>query len=145
MATLAVDKPRAYSLTGAHPDYNEYPAIATDIIYLGAAVGESSSAGTGRPLVAGDNFLGFCQEKCDNSTGAAADKLIKVLQSGYIWLTVTSVDNINDVGDTVYASDDDTFTLASTSNSAIGKLIRYDSTRTNKALVYFEALYRRSI
>lgn len=145
MATLAVDKPRVMQLTGPHPDYNEYPAIAADIIYEGAAVGESSSTGTGRPLVAGDNFVGFCTERCDNSAGAAGDKLIKVLQSGYAWLTVTNVDNINDVGDTVYASDDDTFTLASTGNSAIGKLIRYDANRTHKALVYFEALYRRSI
>jgi hypothetical protein len=95
--------------------------------------------------VAGDTFAGFCDEICDNSAGAAAAKDIKVRQSGYIWLTVTNVDNINDVGDTVYASDDDTFTTASTGNSSIGKLIRYDSTRTHKALVYFEAAYRRSI
>lgn len=145
MATLAVDKPRAYKLTGAHPDYAEIPAIATDIIYEGAAVGESSSAGTGRPLAAGDTFLGFCVEKCDNSAGAAAAKKIKVLNSGYIWLTVTNIDNIDDLGVTVYASDDDTFTTASTNNSAVGKVVEYDSTRTHKALVYFEAAHKRSI
>lgn len=145
MATLAADKPRAYELTGAHPNYNEIPAIASDIIYAGAAVGESSSAGTGRPLAAGDNFMGFAVEQCDNSAGAAAAKRIKVLSTGVVWLTVTSGDNINDYGDTVYASDDDTFTMASTSNSAIGKVARYDSTRANKVLVYFESAVRRSI
>lgn len=144
MATLAKDKPRAYELTGGHPDYNEVPAIAADIIYNGAAVGESSSTGTGRPLVAGDNFMGFCVEQCDNSAGAAGDKLIKVLTKGVAWLTVTNGDNINDWGDTVYASDDDTFTMASTSNSAIGKLKRYDSA-SGKCLVYFEATASRSI
>ncbi len=144
MATLAVDKPRAYENTGGHPDYNEVPVIASDIIYNGAAVGESSSTGTGRPLVAGDNFLGFCIEQCDNSAGAAGAKLIKVYQSGVAWLTVTNGDNINDMNDTVYASDDDTFTMASTSNSSIGKLKRYDSA-TGKCLVYFEAASKRSI
>ena len=66
MSTLAVDKPRVYKLTGAHPDYNEIPAITLDIIYEGAAVGESASAGTGRPLVAADVFLGFCQDSGDH-------------------------------------------------------------------------------
>jgi hypothetical protein len=145
MATLAADKPRTYVLTGAHPDYNEVPSIASDITYLGAAVGESASLGHFRPLAAGDTFAGFCQEQCDNSAGAATAKLIKVLASGEVWLTVTNVDNVDDVGDAVYASDDDTFTNATTGNSPIGKVIRYDSTRTHKALVYFEAAMRRSI
>jgi hypothetical protein len=144
VATLAKDKPRQYENTGGHPAYNEIPAIATDIIYNGAAVGESSSTGTGRPLVAADNFMGFCIENCDNSAGAAGDKLIKVLKRGVAWLTVTNGDNINDYGDTVYASDDDTFTMASTGNTAIGKLIRYDSA-SGKCLVDFEALAARSI
>src|SRR5688572_9025256 len=125
MATLAKDTPRAYEMTGAHPDYNEIPAIATDIIYNGAAVGESSSAGTARPLVAGDNFLGFCIEQCDDSAGAAGAKLVKVYNTGVAWLTVTGGDNIDDYGVTVYASDDDTFVLTSTGNSAIGKIKRY--------------------
>lgn len=144
MATLAKDKPRAYELTGGHPDYNEIPAIATDIIYNGAAVGESTTTGTGRPLAAGDTFMGFCVEQCDNSAGAAGAKLIKVLQSGVVWLTVTGVDNINDYDVTVYASDDDTFVLTATANSSIGKVKRYDSA-TGLALVYFEASTKRSI
>lgn len=144
MATLAKDKPRQFENTGGHPSYNEVPAIATDIIYNGAAVGESSSAGTARPLVAGDTFLGFCVEQCDNSTGAAGDKIVKVLDKGVVWLTVTSGDNIDDLEDTVYASDDDTFTKASTSNSSIGKIKRYDSA-TGKCLVAFEAVTARSI
>jgi len=144
MATLAADKPRQYENTGGHPDYNEVPAIATDIIYNGAAVGESSSTGTGRPLVAADAFMGFCIEKCDNSAGAAGDLLIKVLTRGVAWLTVTGADNIDDFGDTVYATDDDTFTMTSSGASAIGKLKRYDSA-SGKALVAFEAAVSRSI
>jgi len=145
MATLAADKPRVFENTGGHPHYNEIPAIATDIIYAGAAVGESSSAGTGRPLNAGDVFLGFAVEQCDNSAGAAAAKNIKVASKGLVWLTVTNGDNIDDLGVTVYASDDDTFTTASTSNTAIGKIVRYDATRTHKCLVYFEAAGLQSL
>lgn len=145
MTTLAVDKPRAYVAQGDTPVFLELPIIADDIVYEGAAVGESSSAGTGRPLQAGDIFHGFCVEKCDNTGGAAAAKNIKVQSRGYIWLTATNIDNIDDLGVTIYASDDDTFTTASTSNTAIGKVVAYDSTRTHKALVYFEAIGTRSI
>ena len=144
MATLAADKPRAYENTGPHPDYNEIPIIASDTIYNGAAVGESSSTGTARPLVAGDVFYGFCVEQCANEGGAAAAKLIKVLSSGVVWLSVTGATGIADLEDTVYASDDDTFTKSSTSNTAIGKIKRYDSA-SGKFLVDFESLIARSI
>lgn len=146
MATLAKDKPRVFELTGAHPDYNEIPIIADDIVYAGAAVGESTTTGTGRPLNGADAFMGFCVEKCDNTGGSANDKQIKVLSTGYAELVVTGVDNINDEGASVYASDDDTFTLTSTTTSTqIGKVVRVTSTALNKALVYFEAAHRRSI
>jgi hypothetical protein len=145
MATLASDKLRAFEADGAHPSYNELPIIASDTVYAGAAVGESSSAGTCRPLVAGDTFLGFAVEQCANESGAAAAKQVKLLAKGRVWLSLTNGDNIDDLGVTVYASDDDTFTTASTSNSAVGRLIRYDSTRTHKCLVEFEAAYSRSI
>ena len=144
MSTLAKDKPRAYELTGGHPSYNEVPAVATDIIYNGAAVGEATTTGTGRPLVGGDTFMGFCIEQCDNSAGAAGAKLIKVHDEGVVWLTVTGGDNINDYDATVYASDDDTFTLTASGASSIGKVKRYDSD-SGKCLVYFQATSARSI
>lgn len=145
MATLAKDTPRQYELNGGDPVFNEVPIIAADTVYAGAAVGESSSTGTGRPLVAADNFMGFAVETCANEGGAAAAKNIKVRPKGRVWLTVTNGDNINDFSDTVYASDDTTFTMASTGNTAIGKLVRYDATRTPSCLVAFEALAERSI
>ena len=141
MTTLAVDKSRSFELG----DVNEIPVIASDIIYEGAAVGESVSTGTARPLVAADTFLGFAAENVDNSTGAAAAKNVKLITAGSVWLTVTNGDNINDVGDTVYASDEDAFVLTATGNTAIGKIIRYDASRANKVLVAFEAAAVRSI
>ena len=136
MATLAADKIRRFENQWA-PLYNDIPAIASDIIYQGAAVGESSSTGTARPLVAGDTFLGFADMKADNSSGSAAAIDCHVRQSGAVEIPVTSVAADADLGVLVYASDDDTFTLASTGNTKIGKLIRHVSGTT--AIVRFES------
>lgn len=145
MATLTADTPRTFEQTGGHPDYNEIPIIADDIVYAGAAVGESTTTGTGRPLVGGDTFLGFCIEQCDNAGGAAAAKRIKLLESGVAWLTVTGGDNNNDYDAAVYASDDNVFTLtSSTGFTQIGKVKRYDSAK-GQCLVYFESSSKRSI
>lgn len=123
MATLAANTPRSY----VQGDIEEYPVIAADIIYEGAAVGENA-AGYVRPLVAGDQFLGFALEKVDNSAGAAGDKRIKVRRRGRARLTVAGATAItaND-NPPVYASDDNTFTLTSTGNSHIGWVSRWDA------------------
>lgn len=142
MATLTVNKKRTYEVN-EDAVLNDVDIIAADIVYEGAAVGESSSSGTGRPLVAGDVFLGFCIAKTDNASGSASAKQIRVRQKGTVKLAVTGVSGVADVGATVYASDDDTFTLSSTSNTAIGKIVRHVSSTT--VMVRFEAAQVRSI
>lgn len=121
MTTLAIDKPRVYELG----DLNSLPVVATDIIYEGAAVGLSS--GNARPLSAGDTFVGFCINNVDNSTGSAGDKRVQVKTSGEIKLSISGL-AATDVGKPVYASDDDTFTLTASTNSYIGKVVRWEST-----------------
>lgn len=134
MATQTADIPRSYQLG----DLEEYPVIASDIIYEGSAVGENGS-GYARPLVAADPFLGFCIENVDNSTGAAGDKLVKVKTRGKIVLTVTGASAItaND-RPAVYASDDNAFTLTSTSNTKIGYVQRWVA--GSQCVVEFDAL-----
>jgi len=141
MTTLAKNQPRAFE----EGEINDLPVIANDIIYEGAAVGESSTTGTFRPLAAGDNFAGFATRKADNTAvgAAAGDVNVNVKQKGKIQLSVVGVTGVTDEGSTVYASDDDTFTLSSTGNSAIGKIIRYVTGTT--VIVAFEAVSRRSI
>jgi hypothetical protein len=141
MATLAADKVRAFELTGT-PDLNDLPVIAADIIYEGAAVGDNAS-GLARPLVAQDPFLGFAERQCDNSAGAASAKNVRVRSRGFVQLSVATVASAADQGEAVYASDDDTFTLVSTNNTAIGKVHRWVSGTT--CIVYFEAVNLRSI
>lgn len=132
MTTLAADLLRDYSLG----DIDEYPAIASDIIYEGAAVGENGS-GYSRPLVAADPFQGFALEQCDNSTGSAGDKRVKVRTKGCITLPISALAITANDRPAVYASDDNTFTLTASGNSLIGYVRRWVS--TGIAVVEFDA------
>lgn len=131
MTTLAKNVARPFELG----DLNDVGVIATDIIYEGAAVGDNGS-GYARPLVAGDPFLGFAQAKADNSAGAAGAVNVTVKSKGRVQLAVGSL-AITDVGKTVYASDDDTFTLTASTNSAVGRVLRFVS--TGVGIVEFDA------
>lgn len=133
MTTLAANAQRAYQLG----DQEDYPVIAADIIYQGAAVGENA-AGYARPLEAGDPFLGFALSPVDNSTGAAGDLRVTVQRRGSVVLAVTGATAItaND-RPIVYASDDDTFTLTAGSNTPIGRVQRWIA--SGEAIVEFDA------
>lgn len=137
MTTLAAAKPRVFQIA----EFVDIPAVASDIIYEGAAVGDSS--GTARPLVAGDAFLGFADRTVDNSAGAAGAVNVRCRQRGKIVIPVVGAASTDDIGSTVYASDDDTFTLTASSNTAIGKVDSWVTSTT--CIVYFEALAVRSI
>jgi hypothetical protein len=141
MTTLATNKQRTFELTGLEI-YEDIPVIASDIIYEGAAVGDNAS-GLAQPLVAQDPFMGFCVRKADNSAGAASAIKARIMTKGRVVLAVTGVSSAADVGEPVYASDDDTFTLTSTNNTAIGKVVRWISSTT--CVVAFEAVDDRSI
>lgn len=137
MTTLALNSVRDYEV-GFEELQNDLPVIAADIIYEGAAVGENG-VGYFRPLVAADPFAGFAVRQVDNSAGAAGDKKVRVRSQGVVKLTVAGVTSIANGQDgvDVYASDDDTFTLTSSSNTKIGRLYRYVS--SGVAFVYFQA------
>jgi len=137
--TLAADTPRAYELG----IIEEYPVVATDIIYEGAAVGENAS-GYARPLVALDPFLGFAESKADNSAGAAGAVNVRVRQKGKVQLAVAGATAVtaND-RPLVYALDDNSFTLTSTGATAIGRVSRWIS--SGVAIVEFDALVAASL
>lgn len=107
---------------------NEFPVIASDIIYEGSAVGLNTS-GYARPLVAGDPFVGFAESKADNSAGSAGAINVRVRMSGTVKLSITSA-ALTDFGKKVFATDDDTFVYLSPivgAYSEIGSVIRYVS------------------
>lgn len=132
MTTLAANKPRAYELGSR----NHIPVVASDIIYEGAAVGVVAASGHARPLSGGDRFAGFAEAKADNSAGAAADINVQLVRAGEISLSVSGA-VITDVGQPVYASDDDTFVFTPTGGSFIGFVKRFVS--SGVVIVEFDA------
>ena len=130
MTTLAVNKTRDYQMG----DEEEYLVIASDIIYQGAAAGDNG-AGYARPLVAGDLFRGFAIAIADNSAGSAGTISVNVKKRGNVTLSVSGV-TITDVGQPVYATDDDTFTMSPIGASFIGFVDRFIS--SGLAVVSFD-------
>lgn len=122
MTTLAAAAIRPQELG----DVGEYPVIASDIIYAGAAVGLVAGTGHARPLVGGDKFVGFAESTVDNSSGAAAAKRVRTLMRGMMELSVTDA-VITDVGVAVYAQDDNAFSFNPVAGSFIGYLTRFVS------------------
>lgn len=122
MTTLAVDVSRNLELGSI----SEYAVIASDIIYKHAAVGLVAGTGHARPLVAGDRFVGFAEKQADNASGAAAAKNVRTQTSGRVQLAVTGA-LITDVGQPIYATDDDTFVFTPVASSFIGFVERFIS------------------
>lgn len=122
MTTLAADKPRP--MEGGI--VNAFPVIASDIIYEGAAVGLVDATGHARPLNAADRFAGFCQIRADNAAGAAAAINVEVKEAGKVQLAVTGA-LITDIGQPVYASDDDTFSFNPVGGVFVGRVHRFVS------------------
>lgn len=124
MAQLTAEKARAFKLG----DTEEYPVIAAGIIYEGSLVGENAS-GYARQLVAADPFLGVALETVDNTGGAAGAKSVKVRTMGVLAnVPIASIAITANDRPLAYASDGDTFTLTSASNSRIGSVRRFVST-----------------
>lgn len=115
MATLTGDIQR----TIYEGKFHEFPMVAADIIYGGAAIGLDAATGYARPLVAGDPFLGFADYRADNATGAAGDVFVRVRKYGQIQLPIAGL-AMTSVGKEVYAADDNTFTLTAGTNTRIG-------------------------
>jgi hypothetical protein len=152
MAALTADKSRVFENTGPHPEYDEQPVAAAALIYAGAAVSIDGS-GNARSLVVADaKFAGFAGARVNNSAsaygsngvaGAAGARRVNLFARGYVKLSVTGVSSNVSKDAAVYATDEDTFTLTSTSALQIGKVSRWISGTT--CLVYFESTSLRSI
>ncbi len=132
MTTLATDTYRDAEI-GTR---NEFPVIAADIIYEGSAVGLVKATGHARPLTSVDRFVGFAEKQAANSAGAAAAINVRVIKSGAVKLAVTGA-VITDVGQPVYAQDDNAFSFLKASGVFIGFVRRYVSAAV--AIVEFNA------
>lgn len=141
MANLATTTPRTYQALPTA--YVDYAMAASTTIYEGSALSDTGSATTAtnvaETLVAGENFMGFANTTV--TTGSAVGT-VNAVAEGVIQLVVSGVTAAS-LGVTVYASDGNTFTTTSTSNSSIGKVVKIVSGTT--VLVKFQATGYRSI
>ncbi len=108
-------------------ELRSFKVKGSSTIYKGGYVGLDAATGYARALVAGDTFLGIAYEECDNSAGSDGDKTVRVFTQGDFQVALSGA-ALTDIGSTVYASADDTATLTSTDNSAIGTMVDLLST-----------------
>lgn len=149
MANATTDTARAYE-AGVEPIFNNHGLTASKTVYEGSAVFIDASTNLADDFAAtGKNFAGFAMSKAVQGT----ETTVQVRARGIIKLTVkeetgTPDSGLIDVGDPVYAEDDSTFTVDSTSAVAIGKVHRVESvpnSSTAVCLVYFEAKSLQSV
>ena len=104
------------------------PMVAADIIYAGAIV-KVNAAGFIAPASAeaGAVSAGIAYETVDNSAGASGDKSCKIIRKGTFLLSGAGFSQ-TDVGQSVYASDDQTISNAQGANEQeIGKVVVFVS------------------
>jgi hypothetical protein len=119
MSDLNSDLPRAYELGNE----NSVPIAANTRVYEGMAISVGAD-GYGKPLSAGERFIGFALQRCENANGQAGEKNIRILGKGAVVLNVPGL-TANDVAKAVYATADNSFTLTKAANSRIGVVKRY--------------------
>lgn len=132
MPNLIQNTPRQFQ--GATPigSIRALPASANTQYFEGAALMKDATTGaliSCTPTASG-KFAGFSIEQKDNRTGspyggAVGATTVNVQTEGLVWLTVTKAANFaRGDEDTVYCTDDDTFTVAvGTNNIVVGKVV----------------------
>ena len=140
MAQPTADKPLTWEIHGDEFD-TDLPVAASSVIYAGSLVGKAS--GYFRQLVAADVFGGVALIGSNNGSGAAGAANVHVRATGTLVASVAGVTGVTDEGATVYASDGNTLTLTSASNTPVGKIIRHIS--GTSVAVRIEAAAQRSI
>lgn len=130
MTALTNDTNRVFEVNN---DSNAVALAAGTKVFQGSLIGKTVT-GYGRALEAGDTAMGFAKDNVDNTDGTDGEKIVEVKSMGKVSLFISGL-TIADVGKDVYASDDNTFTLTSTNNSKVGKIIRFE--KSDYAIVYF--------
>jgi hypothetical protein len=92
------------------------------LIYRGALVGLDRSIGYARPLQATDLFQGIAYEKCNNAAGANGDREVTLFTQGDFEFALTGAARTH-IGRPVFATDDNTLTLAGAAAAYVGQII----------------------
>ena len=118
-------------------DTNTVAVAAGAHVFQGMLLG--LNAGYARPYQAGDKIIGFAKEEADNTNGQAGDVKVDVKARGKVCLEIAGVAQAN-IGDSVIATDDDTFAL-DTDGDYFGKVLRLEN--ATSVIVAFDFLYTK--
>jgi hypothetical protein len=149
---LTYDLQRRYGASSALKNHSEraQPVAASTLIYEGAAVGITTGDVARGIGATSDIFAGFAVKRADNSAGAAGDKRVDLVEEGHVELNVTGVSSTTNIGVPIYATDDNTFDLTSSTATLVGRLSAYIGADgyanhgVTTCLVYFQAASRRN-
>jgi len=121
-------------------DYQEYGVASGETLYEGALVALDSNSlavaldGATHSIFAGVR-LGYT---VDNSGGSDNDKLVEVLERGYLKVTVADGITAGSEGTTLYAADDDTINTSSTDAIKVGIVAKVLDASANEVLMLFK-------
>ena len=121
MVKLTKDVVRTYELG----DINEIPVLGGEMIYQGSAVGISPENGYAKSLQPDDKFVGFAEDHLNANNSSDGQKNIRVRKRGSIILEVAGA-SLTDINKSVYATNDDSFTLSETNAVYIGQISRFE-------------------
>ena len=99
-------------------ELRSYPVKANTHVFKGGFVGLDAN-GYARPLVAADTAVGLAYEEMENASATDGVKEVRVFTQGDFAHALSGALRTN-IGDAVYASDDETLTFTATGNSLIG-------------------------
>ena len=104
------------------------PVGALEEIYVGSFTSLDAGDFYLAPLAAGEAFAGLSEERV---TGTASNGGITCqVRTGAIMEHLVGSVAVANIGDTVYASDDQTLTLVATSNSSVGRVLNVPAAGT---------------
>lgn len=111
-------------------DYADIPVAAAVKIFQGSLVAVNA-AGFAKLGATGDTFFaGVADKLADNSAGAAGDIRVRVKRSIQFRVMTLSGAAQADIGDLLYATDENTITKTASTNLPIGRVHAYLTTDT---------------
>lgn len=140
MTNLAISSPRT---TRGPLVVSSFPVTGgtvgtPKVVYAGSAVEEQADGGMDNALGVGTTFAGIALQNGTNTGGIGVGPNIEVATDGEFLLPVVVAGNVlrTNVGATVYVTDGNTFTLASGSAQAIGKVVEVPEDQVGLATGY---------
>lgn len=103
------------------------PLAASETPYRGGLMGYPAASAFARILQAGDRLAGICTMTVPEAGAAAGDVAVEIIEGVFkIYVpAITGATGASDIDDAVYASDGNTYTKTSSSNTRLGTITDY--------------------